>query len=81
MQSVCKVRSRLEGFLGHFFWLQLVFWLQPSADPADTAAQDITAPLKASRGLMASTGAPQRPGVHCASLELHSQPAHFGPET
>ena len=20
MQSVCKVRSRLEGFLGHFFW-------------------------------------------------------------
>ena len=33
MQSVCKVRSRLEGFQGHFFWLQLVFWLQDLSGP------------------------------------------------
>ena len=100
MQSVCKVRSRLEGFLGRFFLVQLVFWLQALSGTgvhggtghheasrgfmpaqASTAAQGITAPLKASRGLMASPGAPQRPGVHRASLELHSQAAHFGPGT
>ena len=28
MKSICKVRSRLEGFLGLFFLVQLVFWLQ-----------------------------------------------------
>ena len=45
------------------------------------APQDITAPLKASRGLMASPGLLSGPGVRCASLELHSQAAHFGPGT
>ena len=75
MQSVCKVRSRLEGFLGRFFWLLLVFWLQPSAAQASAAAQDITRLHEASRGLMASPEAPQRPGVRRAPLELHSQAA------
>ena len=28
IQTVCKVRSRLEGFLGPFFLVLLVFWLQ-----------------------------------------------------
>ena len=109
MQSVCKVRSRLEGFLGRFFLVQLVFWLQALSGPgvhggtghheasrgfmaaqASTAAQDITGlhggaghhgASQGLTGLMASPGAPQRPGVHCASLELHSQAAHFGPGT
>ena len=115
MKSICKVRSRLEGFLGLFFLVQLVFWLQAlsgagvhsgtghhgasqgltglsghggaghhGASQGLTglmAAQGITRPLKASRGFMASPGAPQRPGVHRASLELHSQAAHFGPGT
>ena len=43
MQSVCKVRSRLEGFQGRFFWIQLGFWLQLSAAQAFTAAQDSSA--------------------------------------
>ena len=31
MQSVCIGGSRLKGFWGRFFWLQLGFWLQLSA--------------------------------------------------
>ena len=132
MQSVCKVRSRLEGFLGPFFLATAgilatgpqrhdgsggtghheasrgLMAAQASMAAQDItrlheasrglmaaqditaplkasrgfmAAQGITAPLKASRGLMASPGAPQRPGVRRASLELHSQAAHFGPGT
>ena len=42
MQSVCKVRSRLEGFLGCFFLVQLVFWLQALNAMTAPAAQDIT---------------------------------------
>ena len=75
MQSVCKVRSRPGEFLGPFFLVQLVFWLQAlSGAGHHGASQGLT-------GLMASPGAPQRPGVHCAPLELHSQAAHFGPGT
>ena len=64
MQTVCIGGLGLEGFWGHFFWLPLGFWIQASAAPAFTAAQGITALLKASQ-------ASRRPGVHRASLELH----------
>ena len=109
MQINLHRRSRLEGFLGPFFLVQLVFWLQALSGPgvhggaghhgasrgfmASTAAQDITRPHGASWRRRASRplsrphrphgipGAPQRPGVRRASLELHSQAAHFGPGT
>ena len=54
MQSVCKVRSRLEGFLGRFFLVQLVFWLQALNAMTAPAAQDITRLHEASLGLMAA---------------------------
>ena len=81
MQSVCKVRSRLEGFQGHFFWLLLVFWLQDLSGPGVHGAAGHHGASQGLTGLMASPGAPQRPGVRCAPLELHSQAAHFGPGT
>ena len=110
MKSICKVRSRLEGFLGPFFsgtaGILVAGTQRPrrprrhrtsrgltrlhgvhsgtghhGASQGFTAAQGFTAPLKASRGLMASPGLLSGPGVRCASLELHSQAAHFGPGT
>ena len=54
MQSVCKVRSRLEGCLGCFFLVQLVFWLQALNAMTAPAAQDITRLHEASLGLMAA---------------------------
>ena len=54
MQSVCKVRSRPEGFQGHFFWLQLVFWLQTLSGP----------------GVRGGTGQPRTPRRHRTALIL-----------
>ena len=67
MKSICKVRSRLEGFLGRFFLVQLVFWLQALSGPGVhggtghheaswglMAAQDITRLHEASRRHRAS---------------------------
>ena len=57
MQSVCKVRSRLEGFLGRFFLVQLVFWLQALSGPGVHGG---TGHHGASQGLTGLSG----PGVH-----------------
>ena len=69
MQSVCKVRPRLEGFLGPFFLATAgILATGPQrhdgsggtghheASRGFMAAQGITAPLKASRGFMAAQG-------------------------
>ena len=37
MQTVCIGRSRLKGFWGRFFWIQLGFWIQALSGPAFTA--------------------------------------------
>ena len=60
MQISLHRRSRLEGFLGPFFLVQLVFWLQALSA---MAAQRFSRPHeaswrhRASRGFMASTAA------------------------
>ena len=71
MKSICKVRSRLEGFLGRFFLVQLVFWLQALSGPGvhggaghHGASQGLTRPHGIHRGSSAArrppcvTGAP-----------------------
>ena len=94
MQSVCKVRSRPEGFQGHFFWLQLVFWLQDLSGPGVhggtghheasrgfMAAQDITRPHEASWRRRASRGLsrPHRPhGIPRGSSAARRPPCVTG---
>ena len=57
MQISLHRRSRLEGFLGPFFLVQLVFWLQAlSASRGFAGLHGGTGLHGASRGLMAAQG-------------------------
>ena len=73
MKSICKVRPRLEGFLGRFFLVQLVFWLQ--------ALNAMAAPAhhrhhEASRGF---TGPHGGTGHHWASWRRRASRGPTGP--
>ena len=76
MKSICKVRPRLEGFLGRFFLVQLVFWLQALSGPGvhggtghHEASWRPRRPRRhrTSRGFMASTAAQDITRPHEAS--------------
>ena len=73
MQSVCKVRSRLEGFLGRFFLVQLVFWLQALSGPGVHGG---TGHHEASWGLMAAQDITR---LHEASWRRRTSRGFTGP--